>query len=331
MCLALKQSATQLALLQVLLTKLRTFAARDLQLVCISATMGGLEPVVRWLDARLFMTNYRPVKLQEHLCLGSAVFSVDQNRTCAPGPMQAAAPAAGSDAAAAKAGAGRAAAAPARVCARCERFGAGGKRLRSGDGAADGAGAQGASKRGCGAGGHSAHAGGLVGSGRRIAARTAQESARNAASSDGENSAPNGAAGCAAPAPPCASQQPRSSQAAAFVPAADLLVGPVDTAALPAAFHDGALCGAGLCVQRDVAHLAPTDATSPRQNGAPPAGAALTAGQRRTHDAIWAQTSGVAERTALALANESVNVRTDPIIAEPVHLDCMLCCELWPH
>ena len=59
---------------QVLLTKLRAFAPAA-QLICISATMGGLDPVISWLDARLFLTNFRPVKLQEHLCLGAAVFA----------------------------------------------------------------------------------------------------------------------------------------------------------------------------------------------------------------------------------------------------------------
>ena len=36
---------------QVLLVKLRAFAPAT-QLVCISATMGGLEPVLSWLDVQ---------------------------------------------------------------------------------------------------------------------------------------------------------------------------------------------------------------------------------------------------------------------------------------
>ena len=63
---------------QVLLTKLRVFARGTAQLVCISATMGGLNPVIDWLDARLFLTNFRPVQLIEHLCLSTAVFSAPQ-------------------------------------------------------------------------------------------------------------------------------------------------------------------------------------------------------------------------------------------------------------
>jgi hypothetical protein len=42
--------------------------------------MGGLEPVCDWLDAQLFMTNFRPVRLQEHVCFGSAAFSVGSPR-----------------------------------------------------------------------------------------------------------------------------------------------------------------------------------------------------------------------------------------------------------
>ena len=34
------------------------------QIVCMSATMGGLDTMCKWLNARLFMTNFRPVKLQ---------------------------------------------------------------------------------------------------------------------------------------------------------------------------------------------------------------------------------------------------------------------------
>ena len=61
--------------LEVLLTKLRAFAPAT-QLVCISATMGNLQPVVAWLNANLFLTNFRPVRLTEHMCIGPAVFNV---------------------------------------------------------------------------------------------------------------------------------------------------------------------------------------------------------------------------------------------------------------
>jgi hypothetical protein len=68
------QTAKSPVVMQVLLTKLRTFAPHT-QLVCISATLGGLDSVLKWLDARLFLTNFRPVQLQEHVCLGGAVFT----------------------------------------------------------------------------------------------------------------------------------------------------------------------------------------------------------------------------------------------------------------
>ncbi|GAX85126.1 hypothetical protein CEUSTIGMA_g12546.t1 [Chlamydomonas eustigma] len=45
------------------------------QLVCMSATMGGLETMCAWLDARLFMTNYRPVLLTEHAVFQGKVYS----------------------------------------------------------------------------------------------------------------------------------------------------------------------------------------------------------------------------------------------------------------
>jgi DNA polymerase theta len=59
----------------VLLTKLRA-AARPgaVQVVAMSATMGGLDSLSAWLDARLFMTNFRPVPLTEHVVMGGRVY-----------------------------------------------------------------------------------------------------------------------------------------------------------------------------------------------------------------------------------------------------------------
>eukprot|EP00892_Ulva_mutabilis_P007224 jgi/Ulvmu1/4874/UM020_0160.1 len=80
------------AALEVLISKLRYFAATTAQLICISATMRGLDSVIDWLDAELFKTDFRPVQLQEHVVLGQAVFEVkgvplsqgrvETNRTC---------------------------------------------------------------------------------------------------------------------------------------------------------------------------------------------------------------------------------------------------------
>lgn len=61
----------------MLLTKLRVFAPSTCQIVCISATIGGVDPVLDWLDAIFFCTNYRPVKLQEHVVFGPHVYGLD--------------------------------------------------------------------------------------------------------------------------------------------------------------------------------------------------------------------------------------------------------------
>lgn len=68
---------------QVLMSKLRYFAAHT-QLLCISATMRGLDGVRAWLSAELFQTDFRPVKLQEHVVLGEVVFWV-QGKPFVPG------------------------------------------------------------------------------------------------------------------------------------------------------------------------------------------------------------------------------------------------------
>ncbi|PNH10835.1 Helicase POLQ-like [Tetrabaena socialis] len=44
------------------------------QLVCMSATMSGLDDMCGWLGARLFMTNFRPVPLTEHAVFKGRVF-----------------------------------------------------------------------------------------------------------------------------------------------------------------------------------------------------------------------------------------------------------------
>ncbi|KXZ49542.1 hypothetical protein GPECTOR_20g396 [Gonium pectorale] len=44
------------------------------QLVCMSATMSGLDDMCGWLGARLFMTNFRPVPLTEHAVFKGKVF-----------------------------------------------------------------------------------------------------------------------------------------------------------------------------------------------------------------------------------------------------------------
>ena len=60
--------------LELLLTKLRFGASVSVQIIGMSATMGGLNALAGWLGARLFMTNWRPVPLQEHVVLDGTVF-----------------------------------------------------------------------------------------------------------------------------------------------------------------------------------------------------------------------------------------------------------------
>lgn len=59
----------------MLLTKL--MASRDkaaIQIVAMSATMAGLDSVSAWLDAHLFLTNFRPVPLTEHAVFEGTVY-----------------------------------------------------------------------------------------------------------------------------------------------------------------------------------------------------------------------------------------------------------------
>lgn len=63
--------------LQILLTKLRRFASDTAQIICISATIGGLDATIHWLDASFFCTNYRPVQLREHVAFGPHVHGLE--------------------------------------------------------------------------------------------------------------------------------------------------------------------------------------------------------------------------------------------------------------
>ena len=66
----------------MLLAKL--MACRDkasVQVVAMSATMSGLDSLSAWLDAHLFLTNFRPVPLTEHAVFEGAVFAkVDRSQ-----------------------------------------------------------------------------------------------------------------------------------------------------------------------------------------------------------------------------------------------------------
>lgn len=45
-----------------------------MQLVCLSATLPNIEDIAKWLDASLYTTAFRPVKLQHRVCWNRAVF-----------------------------------------------------------------------------------------------------------------------------------------------------------------------------------------------------------------------------------------------------------------
>lgn len=54
------------------------------QLVCMSATMRGLDAMCAWLDARLFMTNFRPVALTEHAVFQGKIYGRRKAPAVAP-------------------------------------------------------------------------------------------------------------------------------------------------------------------------------------------------------------------------------------------------------
>jgi replicative superfamily II helicase len=63
-----------------------------IQVVAMSATMSGLDSLSDWLDAHLFLTNFRPVPLTEHAVFEGTVFAkVDraQQRLQAAGKQEA--------------------------------------------------------------------------------------------------------------------------------------------------------------------------------------------------------------------------------------------------
>lgn len=66
--------------LELLLTKLVSFQCRNrahnLQIIGMSATMGGMDALSKWLRASLFVTDFRPVSLEEFVVLnGCTVFA----------------------------------------------------------------------------------------------------------------------------------------------------------------------------------------------------------------------------------------------------------------
>ena len=63
------------AVLELLLSKVMACSQGCCQVIAMSATMAGLDGMSEWLNARLFMTNFRPVPLQEHAVFQGVVYA----------------------------------------------------------------------------------------------------------------------------------------------------------------------------------------------------------------------------------------------------------------
>lgn len=76
LCLQLRPAACcRGAALEMLLSKLVACrAVCSVQIVAMSATMTGLDSLSAWLNAHLFLTNFRPVPLSEHVVFQGTVF-----------------------------------------------------------------------------------------------------------------------------------------------------------------------------------------------------------------------------------------------------------------
>ncbi|MES1920427.1 hypothetical protein MHBO_002095, partial [Bonamia ostreae] len=61
-------------ILELLLTKLKTVGGEH-QIIGLSATLPNIGDLAKWLDAELFVTDFRPVPLTEFYLIGSTVYS----------------------------------------------------------------------------------------------------------------------------------------------------------------------------------------------------------------------------------------------------------------
>ena len=52
-----------------------------IQTIALSATMGNVEALARWMEARLYVTNYRPIPLAEHVKAGNELLRVERGGT----------------------------------------------------------------------------------------------------------------------------------------------------------------------------------------------------------------------------------------------------------
>ncbi|ORX42483.1 P-loop containing nucleoside triphosphate hydrolase protein [Piromyces finnis] len=66
-------------LLELLLTKLRYVLKEDLQIIGMSATLPNIDEIARWLNAALYITDYRPVPLEEFIVVDDIVYDSNFN------------------------------------------------------------------------------------------------------------------------------------------------------------------------------------------------------------------------------------------------------------
>ncbi len=64
-------------LLELLVTKLLYLLKDKIQIVGMSATLPNIDVLARWLDAALFVTDFRPVPLKEYIKCGDVIESVE--------------------------------------------------------------------------------------------------------------------------------------------------------------------------------------------------------------------------------------------------------------
>jgi replicative superfamily II helicase len=68
------------ALLELLLTKLKfleTTSSHRVQIVALSATIGNINQLTRWLNARLFETTFRTVPLTCYIKAGQEILDIE--------------------------------------------------------------------------------------------------------------------------------------------------------------------------------------------------------------------------------------------------------------
>jgi replicative superfamily II helicase len=66
-------------LLELMLTKIKYMLDRSIQIVGMSATLPNVDVLAQWLDAQLYMTDFRPVPLTEYVKIENKIYDKDWN------------------------------------------------------------------------------------------------------------------------------------------------------------------------------------------------------------------------------------------------------------